>query len=123
MDDSHRRLGSRPPGPTRSRLWYIPRDCLTIDTMRTRKAAAKRSRTLYIKNPAAHRLAEQVGTRMGVTLSDAVIAALEEWLRKTDRPLDRAKVDALCASIAALPVLDARTADEILGYDAFGIPG
>ena len=91
--------------------------------MRTRKAAAKRSRTLYIKNPAAHRLAEQVGTRMGVTLSDAVIAALEEWLRKTDRPLDRAKVDALCASIAALPVLDARTADEILVYDAFGIPG
>ena len=91
--------------------------------MRTRKAAAKRSRTLYIKNPAAHRLAQRVRDHMGVTLSDAVIAALEEWLRKTDRPLNRAKVDALCASIAALPVLDARTADEILGYDAFGIPG
>jgi antitoxin VapB len=93
-----------------------------MDTMRTRRPAAKKSRTLYIKNPAAHRLAEQVGTRMGVTLSDAVIAALEEWLRKTDRPLNRAKVDALCARIAALPVLDARSADEILGYDAFGIP-
>jgi antitoxin VapB len=91
--------------------------------MRARKAAAKRSRTLYIKNPAAHRLAEQVGMRMGATLSDAVIAALEEWLRKTDRPLNRTRVDALCARIAALPVLDARTADEILGYDTFGIPG
>ncbi len=91
--------------------------------VRTRKTAAKRGRTLYIKNPAAHRLAEQVGNRMGVTLSDAVVAALEEWLRKADRPLNRAKVDALCARIAALPVLDARSADEILGYDAFGIPG
>ena len=91
--------------------------------MRTRKAAAKRSRTLYIKNPAAHRLAEQVGTRMGVTLSDAVIAALEDSLRKTSRPLNRTKVDDLCARIGALPVVDARTPEEILGYDAFGIPG
>jgi antitoxin VapB len=77
---------------------------------------------LYIKNPAAHRLAEQVGKRMGVSLSDAVIAALEEKLRKTARPIDRTKVDALCARIA-LPVVDARTPEEILGYDAFGIPG
>jgi antitoxin VapB len=94
-----------------------------MEIVGTRKPAAKRSRTLYIENPAAHRLAEQVGIRMGATLSDAVIAALEDWLRKTDRPVNRAKVDALCARIAALPVLDARTADEILGYNAFGIPG
>jgi hypothetical protein len=32
-------------------------------------------------------------------------------------------VDALCAGIGALPVLDARAPEEILGYDAFGIPG
>ena len=93
-----------------------------MDIMGTRKPAAKKRRTLYIKNPAAHRLAEQVGIRMGASLSDAVIAALEEWLRKADRPLNRAKVDALCARIGALPVLDGRTADEILGYGAFGIP-
>jgi len=88
-----------------------------------RKAAAKKRRTLYIKNPAAHRLAVQVGKRLGVNLSDAVIGALEEKLRKTGRPIDRTKVDALCASIGALPVVDARTVEEILGYDAFGIPG
>jgi antitoxin VapB len=91
--------------------------------MRARKAPEKKRRTLYIKNPAAHRLAEQVGKRMGVTLSDAVIAALEDSLRKTRRPLNRAKVDDLCARIGALPVVDARTPEEILGYDAFGIPG
>jgi antitoxin VapB len=56
-------------------------------------------------------------------ISDAVIAALEEKLQKTDRPVNRTKLDALCARIGALPVLDARTPEEILGYDALGIPG
>ena len=94
-----------------------------MEVMRTIRAAEKKRRTLYIKNPVAHRLAEQVSKRMGVTLSDAVIAALEDSLRKTSRPLNRTKVDDLCASIGALPVVDARTPEEILGYDAFGIPG
>jgi antitoxin VapB len=94
-----------------------------MEVMRTRKAAEKKRRTLYIKNPVVHRLAEQLGKRMGVTLSDAVIAALEDSLRKTSRPLNRTKVDDLCARIGALPVVDARTPEEILGYDAFGIPG
>jgi antitoxin VapB len=82
----------------------------------------KKRRTLYVKNPAAHRLAEQVSKRMGATLSDAVISALEEKLQKTGGPLNRAKVDALCAKLGALPVVDARAPEEILGYDAFGIP-
>ena len=90
--------------------------------MRTRKAVAKKRRTLYVKNPAAHQLAEQVSKRIGVTLSDAVISALEDKLRNTGRPLNRAKVDALCARIGALPVVDGRTAEEILGYDDLGIP-
>jgi antitoxin VapB len=93
-----------------------------MEIMRSRKVAGKKRPTLYIKNPVAHRLAEQVSQRMGVTLSDAVIAALEDRLRKTGRPVNRVKVDALCARIGALPVVDGRTPDEILGYDAFGIP-
>jgi len=94
-----------------------------MEIVRNRQPVGKKRRTLYIKNPVAHRLAEQVSKRMGVTLSDAVIAALEERLRKTDRPLNRTKVDALSARFGALPVIDARTPEEILGYDAFGIPG
>jgi antitoxin VapB len=74
-----------------------------MEIMRTRRAVGKKGRTLYI--------------------SDAVISALEEKLQKTDRPVNRTKLDALCARIGALPVLDARTPEEILGYDAFGIPG
>jgi len=84
--------------------------------MRTRKAVAQRRRTLYVKNPAAHRLAEQVGNWTGITLSDAVISALEDKLRNARRPLSRAKLDALCARIGALPVLDGRSAEELAIY-------
>ena len=79
-------------------------------------------RKLYIKNPKAHRLAEQISKRTGLTLSDAVISALEETFQKAGRPVNRAKVEALRARIGNLPVLDRRTPDEILGYDEFGIP-
>jgi antitoxin VapB len=87
-----------------------------------KRPLSPKGRTLYIKNPAAHRLAAQVSKRMGVTLSDAVVSALQDKVRKTGRSIDRAKLDALCARIRHLPVLDTRSADEILGYDAFGIP-
>jgi antitoxin VapB len=82
----------------------------------------KKRQTLYIKNPAAHRLAEQVSKRMGVTLTEAVIHALEDQIKTRKKPLDHKKIDAICAKLASLPVLDSRTADEILGYDSFGIP-
>jgi antitoxin VapB len=59
---------------------------------------------------------------MGVTLTDAVISALEDKLQRTPRPLDRAAIDEICARMDALPVIDDRTPDEILGYDEFGIP-
>ena len=78
--------------------------------------------TLYVKNPVAHQLAEKVSKKLGVTLTDAVIRSLEAQLRGSARPIDWKKVDAIQKKIAALPVLDSRTDDEILGYDEFGIP-
>ena len=78
-------------------------------------------RTLYVKNPAAHSLAQKVSKKMGVTLTDAVIISLQGQLSQP-RPIDWKKVDAISTKIAALPVLDSRTDDEILGYDEFGIP-
>jgi antitoxin VapB len=82
----------------------------------------QRPRTLYVKNPEAHRLAEQLAKQMGVTITEAVIRALEEKARPMPKPIDWKKVDAICAEIAALPVLDPRTPDEIIGYDEFGFP-
>jgi len=82
----------------------------------------KKSSTLYIKNPTAHTLAQQLAKQMGVTLADAVIHALEDQIRAVKKPIDREKIDAICAKFASLPVLDPRTPDEILGYDEFGLP-
>ena len=61
---------------------------------------------------------------MGVTLTDAVIRALEHQLNaaKKPRPIDRKKVEAILAKMRALPVLDSRSPDEILDYDEFGLP-
>jgi len=84
--------------------------------------ARRKPRTLYIKNPAAHTLAEKVSKKMGVTLTDAVIRSLEAQLQPAPRPIDWKKVEAIQKKIASLRVLDTRTDDEILGYDEFGIP-
>lgn len=81
-----------------------------------------KGRTLYIKNPAAHTLAQKVSKKMGVTMTDAVIRSLEAQLRGQPRPIDMKKIEAIQKEIAALPVLDSRTPDEILGYDEFGLP-
>jgi antitoxin VapB len=82
----------------------------------------KRARTLYVKNPAAHRLAEQLAKQMGVTITQAVIHALENQVRQLPKPIDRKKLDEILARFDALPVLDPRSPDEILGYDEFGLP-
>ena len=105
------------PCVTRTGFAYILEDCPTIEVVR--KAGR---RTLYIKNPKAHSLAEKVGKKMGVTLTDAVIHSLEEQLRGPARPIDPEKVAAIQRKIASLPVLDTRSDEEILGYDEFGLP-
>ena len=51
-----------------------------------------------------------------------MIRALEEKARQAPKPIDWKKIDAICAEVAALPVLDPRSPDEIIGYDEFGIP-
>jgi antitoxin VapB len=84
--------------------------------------AKSSARRLYIKNPAAHRLAQEVSARLGISLSDAVVSALEDKVRRSPKPVDLAAVSAILDRIALLPIRDRRTDDEILGYDEFGIP-
>ncbi len=81
---------------------------------------------LSIKDPEADRLARELAARTGETLTEVVVVALRERLaRETGRtrpiPL-REELAAIRARCAALPVLDARTEDEILGYDERGLP-
>ena len=81
---------------------------------------------LSIKHPEADRLARELAARTGESLTDAVVIALRERLaRETGRsrmvPL-REELAAIRQRCASLPVLDSRTADEILGYDERGLP-
>jgi len=82
---------------------------------------------LSIKDPEADRLARELAARTGETLTEAVVVALRERLaREAGRtraiPL-REELAAIRRRCADLPVLDTRTADEILGYDDQGLPG
>lgn len=82
---------------------------------------------LSIKDPEADRLARELAARTGETLTEAVVVALRERLaRETGRtrsiPL-REELTAIRRRCAALPVLDARSPDGILGYDERGLPG
>lgn len=82
---------------------------------------------LSIKDPKADRLARELAHETGETLTEAVTMAIEERLlrqrgRRTPRRL-RAELMSISERCAALPDLDRRTADEILGYDEHGLPG
>ena len=82
---------------------------------------------LSLKNPETDALARQVAKLTGETRTQAVQRALSERLRRElirrgQEPLDRAKIDALVERFSELPILDNRSADEILGYDENGLP-
>ncbi|HEX4955514.1 MAG TPA: type II toxin-antitoxin system VapB family antitoxin [Thermoanaerobaculia bacterium] len=82
---------------------------------------------LSIKHPEADLLARELAAVTGESLTDAVLNALKERLRRLrGRPTAPRLQDELAAirkRCAALPVLDSRSADEILGYDEHGLPG
>lgn len=82
---------------------------------------------LSLKNPEAERLARALAHCTGESITDAVIAALRERLkREQGRRKGRDLVDEIMeisGRCAALPVLDPRPAEEILSYDGNDVPG
>ena len=81
---------------------------------------------LNIKDPNADKLARKLAKLTGETLTDAVIAALEERLARIERGRGSDMLENLRESrkrFAKLKVVDKRSADEILGYDPNGLPG
>jgi antitoxin VapB len=81
---------------------------------------------LNIKNNEAHRLATALAEKTGESLTQAVIVALRERLMRQRGKAPRedllAEVMEIGKRCAALPEIDTRTPDEIIGYDEFGIP-
>jgi len=81
---------------------------------------------LSIKNEATERLARQVANATGESLTAAIQTSLEErWERlKRQRKghILTGQIEDLLRRVDALPSLDSRSENEILGYGEDGIP-
>ncbi|MFP5208007.1 MAG: type II toxin-antitoxin system VapB family antitoxin [Acidobacteriota bacterium] len=82
---------------------------------------------LSIKSPEADRLARELAATTGESITVAVTTAIRErlaheQLKRQDKAGLLADIRAIADHCAALPVLDTRSEDEILGYNEGGIP-
>jgi len=78
---------------------------------------------LSYKDPETDALVEQVAHLTGESPADALKTSLRQRLERERKAGElNAKIDAIVARVKALPVLDDRSADEILGYDENGLP-
>jgi len=77
---------------------------------------------ISIRNPKVEHLARELSRRSDVTMTDAIGQALEARLAGQDenRRIRRTALVEIAAECAALPDLDRRSADEILGYAETG---
>ncbi len=83
--------------------------------------------TLPVDSETAHlarELARATGKSLQTILREALekTAAAEGVIPPPKRCVDMNKIREILARIDALPVRDARPADEIIGYDEFGLP-
>ncbi len=81
---------------------------------------------LSIKDPEADELARKLAGETGESLTRAIVVALRERLdrvragRGGRRMVD--DLDDIARRCSRMPVLDDRTAEQILGYDERGLP-
>ena len=81
---------------------------------------------ISIKDRETDRLAREMSVLTGESITEAIKLSLKERMRKLKAQRNpsglAAELDRIALEIAALPVLDNRTADEIIGYDEYGLP-
>jgi antitoxin VapB len=81
---------------------------------------------LSIKNPETERLARQIAKQTGETLTEVIQRALQERMERLPQQrrgrMMAEKLHDILRRVDALPTLDTRPEDEILGYDSQGIP-
>jgi antitoxin VapB len=82
--------------------------------------------SLNIKDSEADTLVRRLAQATGETITEAVTVAVKERLERL-RAGRRARsladeLDEIALRCASLPVLDERPEEEILGYDANGLP-
>jgi antitoxin VapB len=81
---------------------------------------------LSIKSIETEHLAREIAARTGESLTGAIQKALEERLERLNNNRRSqalaAQIDDILERVDAMPDLDARTPDEIIGYDEDGLP-
>ena len=81
---------------------------------------------LSIKDPEADRLVRELAAETGESITEAARKAFEERLRRVRARRAAAErvvtLDDVILRARALPVVDARPADDIIGYDDAGLP-
>jgi antitoxin VapB len=81
---------------------------------------------LNIRSPETEALAAELARLTGETKTEAVTRAVRDRLERVKRARQGRtladELEAIGRRCAALPVLDARSPDEILGYDESGLP-
>jgi antitoxin VapB len=79
---------------------------------------------LNIKHPEVDRLARELARRRGESITEAVLSAIREQLKreqaKTRAPGVAEALMEIGHRFSALPLLDDRSDDEILGYNDVG---
>jgi antitoxin VapB len=80
---------------------------------------------ILIKDSEADQLIRRLADRTGESITDAVKQAVRERLQRVPLTEDeiaarKRKLAKLVAKAKALPTLDDRTADEIIGYNELG---
>jgi antitoxin VapB len=82
--------------------------------------------SLNIKNPEVRAAAARLAKLRGTTITGAVLGALKSELQRQERAGDVlgevARMEEFSRRISALPILDRRSEDEILGYGEHGYP-
>jgi len=83
---------------------------------------------LSIKDPETEQLARELAKHTGETITQATKRALADRLRRARKVSDVQRdillrdLEAIRERMNALPVLDNRSPDEIVGYDENGLP-
>lgn len=77
---------------------------------------------LSIKSSKADELARELAALTGESITEAVVSSLEARLDVQRRLRRKGDLTDIVQRFAELPMLDARSADDILGYDDQGLP-